>query len=84
LEKDVEFPAKVHGVKRVSALYQLPFWRVSDSDYSGMHGTYVYACESFSAIRLNKVKFYEEFNPCVSIEHVVLKRSCSIMSHKST
>ena len=29
LEKDAEFPAKVHGVKRVSALYQLPYWRVS-------------------------------------------------------
>ena len=30
LEKDEEFPAKVHGVKRVSALFQLPYWRVSD------------------------------------------------------
>ena len=29
LEKDDEFPGKVHGVKRVSALYQLPYWRVS-------------------------------------------------------
>jgi hypothetical protein len=29
LEKDFEFPAKLHGVKRVSALYQLPYWRVS-------------------------------------------------------
>ena len=28
-EKDAEFPGKVHGVKRVSALYQLPYWRVS-------------------------------------------------------
>ena len=28
-EKDEGFPAKVHGVKRVSALYQLPYWRVS-------------------------------------------------------
>ena len=28
MEKDEEFPAKVHGVKRVSALYQLPYWRV--------------------------------------------------------
>ena len=28
-EKDAEFPAKEHGVKRVSALYQLPYWRVS-------------------------------------------------------
>ena len=28
-EKDEEFPAKVHGVKRVSALYQLSYWRVS-------------------------------------------------------
>jgi hypothetical protein len=28
-EKDAEFPSKVHGVKRVSALYQLPYWRVS-------------------------------------------------------
>ena len=28
-EKDEEFPAKEHGVKRVSALYQLPYWRVS-------------------------------------------------------
>ena len=28
-EKDNEFPAKEHGVKRVSALYQLPYWRVS-------------------------------------------------------
>ena len=28
-EKDAEFPAKSHGVKRVSALYQLPYWRVS-------------------------------------------------------
>ena len=28
-EKDNEFLAKVHGVKRVSALYQLPYWRVS-------------------------------------------------------
>lgn len=27
-EKDSEFPGKVHGVKRVSALYQLPYWRV--------------------------------------------------------
>ena len=28
-EKDDGFPAKEHGVKRVSALYQLPYWRVS-------------------------------------------------------
>ena len=28
-EKDAEFPGKQHGVKRVSALYQLPYWRVS-------------------------------------------------------
>ena len=28
-EKDTEFPAKEHGVKRVSALYQLHYWRVS-------------------------------------------------------
>jgi hypothetical protein len=28
-EKDNEFPAKEHGVKRVSALFQLPYWRVS-------------------------------------------------------
>ena len=28
LEKDKDFPAKVHGVKRVSALFQLPYWRV--------------------------------------------------------
>ena len=28
-ENDDEFPAKEHGVKRVSALYQLPYWRVS-------------------------------------------------------
>ena len=28
-EKDDDFPAKEHGVKRVSALYQLPYWRVS-------------------------------------------------------
>jgi hypothetical protein len=27
-EKDDGFPAKDHGVKRVSALYQLPYWRV--------------------------------------------------------
>ena len=29
MEKDDGFPAKEHGVKRVSALYQLPYWRVS-------------------------------------------------------
>ena len=29
MEKDNDFPAKEHGVKRVSALYQLPYWRVS-------------------------------------------------------
>ena len=29
LEKDPEFPGKQHGVKRVSAHYQLPYWRVS-------------------------------------------------------
>ena len=29
MERDAEFPAKMHGVKRVSALYQLPYWRVS-------------------------------------------------------
>ena len=28
-EKDNAFPAKEHGVKRVSALYQLPYWRVN-------------------------------------------------------
>jgi hypothetical protein len=28
-EKDDDFPAKLHGVKRVSALYQLSYWRVS-------------------------------------------------------
>ena len=28
-EKDADFPAKEHGVKSVSALYQLPYWRVS-------------------------------------------------------
>lgn len=27
-----DFPAKVHGVKRVSALFQLPYWRVSVLD----------------------------------------------------
>ena len=35
METDVEFPAKVHGLKRVSALYQLPYWRVSDSHHNG-------------------------------------------------
>ena len=29
MEKDDGFPGKEHGVKRVSALYQLPYWRVS-------------------------------------------------------
>ena len=33
-EKDDEFPAKEHGVKRVSALYQLPYWRVRRSQIS--------------------------------------------------
>ena len=33
-EKDDEFPAKEHGVKRVSALYQLPYWRVSTASSS--------------------------------------------------
>jgi hypothetical protein len=28
-EKDDIFPAKRHGVRRVSALYQLQYWRVS-------------------------------------------------------
>ena len=28
-EKDEEYPAKLHGVKRVSAMFQLPYWRVS-------------------------------------------------------
>lgn len=28
-EKDPEFPGKEHNVKRVFALYQLPYWRVS-------------------------------------------------------
>ena len=32
-EKDAEFPGKEHGVKRVSALYQLPYWRVSIHNY---------------------------------------------------
>ena len=36
METDAEFPAKMHGVKRVSALYQLPYWRVSDSHHK--HG----------------------------------------------
>ena len=31
LEKDDAYPAKEHGVKRVSALYQLPYWRVSST-----------------------------------------------------
>ena len=33
-EKDDEFPAKEHGVKRVSALYQLPYWRVSEMNFT--------------------------------------------------
>ena len=33
-EKDAEFPAKEHGVKRISALYQLPYWRVSALAYN--------------------------------------------------
>ena len=33
-EKDAEFPAKEHGVKRVSALYQLPYWRVSEMNFT--------------------------------------------------
>ena len=33
-EKDAEFPGKEHGVKRVSALYQLPYWRVSLQTYT--------------------------------------------------
>ena len=33
-EKDNEFPAKQHGVKRVSALYQLPYWRVSAMNFT--------------------------------------------------
>jgi hypothetical protein len=33
-EKDPEFPAKEHGVKRVSALYQLPYWRVSAINFT--------------------------------------------------
>ena len=33
-EKDAEFPGKEHGVKRVPALYQLPYWRVSLQNHS--------------------------------------------------
>lgn len=33
-EADNEFPAKEHGVKRVSALYQLPYWRVSGISFT--------------------------------------------------
>jgi hypothetical protein len=33
-EKDDEFPAKEHGVKRISALYQLSYWRVSIANMS--------------------------------------------------
>jgi hypothetical protein len=36
MEKDAEFPAKVHGVKRVSALYQLPYWRVSAQNHNAL------------------------------------------------
>ena len=36
-EKDAEFPGKEHGVKRVSALYQLPYWRVSPLQLQSMH-----------------------------------------------
>ena len=32
LEKDNKFPGKVHGVKRASALYQLPYWKVGDQN----------------------------------------------------
>ena len=32
-EKDADFPGKEHGVKRVSALYQLPYWRVRAHSY---------------------------------------------------
>jgi hypothetical protein len=35
MERDPEFPAKLHGVKRASALYQLPYWRVSAQNLPG-------------------------------------------------
>ena len=41
MEKDEEFPAKVHGVKRVSALYELPYWRVSSlHNIYSIHNTF--------------------------------------------
>jgi hypothetical protein len=33
-EKDDEFPGKEHGVKRISTLYQLPYWRVNLQTHS--------------------------------------------------
>jgi hypothetical protein len=33
-EKDAKFPSKEHGVKKVSSLYQLSYWRVSLLNYS--------------------------------------------------
>lgn len=42
MEKDAQFPAKVHGVKRVSALYQLPYWRVSAQNQNGAMLEYIF------------------------------------------
>ena len=46
MERDAEFPAKVHGVKRVSALYQLPYWRVSAQNLVGcnLHVCFITLC----------------------------------------
>ena len=32
-EKDAEFPGKEHGVKRVSALFQLTYWRAGHETF---------------------------------------------------
>ena len=74
-EKDAEFPAKEHGVKRVSTLYQLPYWRVSlhlctlcclDINFNTHNMDHVWMFSFLSYINQNKVISFYSCNRYVS------------------
>ena len=58
MEKDDDFPAKVHGVKRVSALYQLPYWRVSPINQSVYNSSVVCILTTWIVFCCNKQPIY--------------------------
>ena len=84
-EKDAEFPGKEHGVKRVSALYQLSYWRVSGQTDCHVFCASLYVSEFSSILKQTKV-IYSQIVAIV-MHHATCRQhssNCSSLSRQKS